>query len=122
MKGEEWRTQKLTQELLAKHFKNSPDGLPGNDDTGTMSTWAVFAMVGFYPDDATSPSYTFTTPVFDKISLRLNDNKQLEIQVIRPNNNAQFIDKIEVDGKRYNNFRISHADLVKASKIVFYLK
>ncbi|WP_436416540.1 GH92 family glycosyl hydrolase [Petrimonas sp.] len=122
VKGEEWRTQKLTQELLAKHFKNSPDGLPGNDDTGTMSTWAVFAMVGFYPDDATSPSYTFTTPVFDKISLQLSNNKQLEIQVIRPNSNAQFIDKIEIDGKRYNNFRISHADLVKASKIVFYLK
>ena len=122
VKGEEWRTQKLTQELLAKHFKNSPDGLPGNDDTGTMSTWAIFSMMGFYPDDATSPSYTFTTPVFDKISLQLSNNMQLEIQVIRPNSNAQFIDKIEIDGKRYNNFRISHADLVNASKIVFYLK
>ena len=38
VKGEEWRTQKLVRELIQEHFNNSPDGLPGNDDTGTMST------------------------------------------------------------------------------------
>lgn len=121
VKGEEWRTQKLTQELLAKHFKNSPDGLPGNDDTGTMSTWAVFCMMGFYPDDATSPSYTFTTPIFDNVTLKLS-SKNLEIEVVRPTETAKFIDKIVIDGKRYNNYRISHDDLMKAGKVVFYLK
>ena len=49
-KGEEWRTQKETQRLLAKYFTTQPDGIPGNDDTGTMSTWAIFNMMGFYPD------------------------------------------------------------------------
>jgi predicted alpha-1,2-mannosidase len=121
VKGEEWRTQQLTQELLAKHFKNSPDGLPGNDDTGTMSTWAVFCMMGFYPDDATSPSYTFTTPIFDNVTLKLA-SKNLEIEVVRPTEKARFIDKIVIDGKRYNSYRISHDDLMKAGKVVFYLK
>ncbi len=126
VKGEEWRTQKLTQELLAKHFKNAPDGLPGNDDTGTMSTWAIFAMMGFYPDDATSPYYTFTTPVFDKISLNLNTeyypNNQLEIDVVRPNSQAKLIDRIIIDGKRFNGYRISHEQLSNAKKITVYLK
>ena len=126
VKGEEWRTQKLTQELLAKHFKNSPDGLPGNDDTGTMSTWAVFSMAGFYPDNATDPSYTFTTPVFDKITLKLNPKHhgkdRLEIEVVKPTANARFIDKIMVNGKRWNGYRISHEELMKAGKVVFYLK
>ena len=126
VKGEEWRTQKLTQELLSKYFKNSPDGLPGNDDTGTMSTWAIFSMMGFYPDNATDPSYTFTTPVFDKITLQFNpkhySNGQLEIEVVRPNKNAQFIDKIVIDGERFNSYRISHEQLSKAKKMVIYLK
>lgn len=126
VKGEEWRTQKLTQELLAKHFKNAPDGLPGNDDTGTMSTWAIFAMMGFYPDDATSPYYTFTTPLFDKISLNLNTeyypNNQLEIEVVRPNSQAKLIDRIVIDGKRFNGYRISHEQLSNAKKITVYLK
>ncbi|MBF6597610.1 MAG: GH92 family glycosyl hydrolase [Fermentimonas sp.] len=126
VKGEEWRTQKTTQELLAKHFKNSTDGLPGNDDTGTMSTWAVFNMMGFYPDNATDASYTFTTPVFDKITLNLDDfhynAHTIEIETIRPSSNAIYIDKIEIDGKRFRSYRISHEELIKANKITFYLR
>ena len=40
-KDEEWRTQKTVSELIKKYFKNTPDGLPGNDDTGTMSAWLI---------------------------------------------------------------------------------
>jgi predicted alpha-1,2-mannosidase len=124
--GEEWRTQKITQEVLANHFKNSPDGLPGNDDTGTMSSWAVFSMMGFYPDNATDPSYTFTTPVFDRVTLtldeRFHNSNQVIIETVRPNENAKFIDRIEIDGQRWDGFRISHKDLMKADRVVFYLK
>ena len=49
-KGEEWRTQKTVKMLLEKYFKPTPDGIPGNDDAGTMSAWAIFSMMGFYPD------------------------------------------------------------------------
>lgn len=126
VKGEEWRTQKTTQELLEEHFKNSTGGLPGNDDTGTMSTWAVFNMMGFYPDDATDPSYTFTSPVFDKITLKLDDfhynGHTIEIETVRSTPEAIYIDKIEIDGKRFRNYRISHEELIKSSKITFYLK
>lgn len=126
VKGEEWRTQKTTREVVAKHFKNSTDGLPGNDDTGTMSAWVLFSMMGFYPDNATDPSYTFTTPVFDKISLRLDDfhyqGQTIEIETVRPSREAVYIDKIVIDGKRWSSYRISHDELVKAKKITFYLK
>ena len=98
----------------------------GNDDTGTMSTWAVFNMMGFYPDNATDPSYTFTTPVFDRITLNLDEfhynGHSIEIETIRPTGDAVYIDKIEIDGKRFRNFRINHEELVKANKITFYLK
>ena len=71
-KGEEWRTQKLVKELLAKHYTTKPDGLPGNEDTGTMSSWAIFSMMGFYPDCPGVPEYTLTTPTFDKITIKLD--------------------------------------------------
>lgn len=125
VKGEEWRTQKLVKELVRKHFKNSADGLPGNDDTGTMSAWAVFSMMGFYPDNATDPSYTFTTPVFDKITLSLNpdyyNKSQLIIETDKQDDDALYINSIEIDGKSTNDYRISHKDLVNAGKIKFQL-
>ncbi|MDE5800303.1 MAG: GH92 family glycosyl hydrolase, partial [Paramuribaculum sp.] len=49
-KGEEWRTQEQVARLLDENFTTKPDGIPGNDDTGTMSAWAVFSMMGLYPD------------------------------------------------------------------------
>ena len=63
VKGEEWRSQKLVNKLVRKYFQNKPDGLPGNDDTGTMSTWLVYSMMGIYPISPGSPEYTITSPM-----------------------------------------------------------
>ncbi|MGY0408050.1 MAG: GH92 family glycosyl hydrolase, partial [Polaribacter sp.] len=69
IKGEEWRTQKIVDHLLKTYFKNKPNGLPGNDDTGTMSAWAVFSMMGIYPVTPGEPKYAITKPAFDKITI-----------------------------------------------------
>ncbi|MDY3704096.1 MAG: GH92 family glycosyl hydrolase, partial [Prevotella sp.] len=45
-KGDEWRTQKTVNDLLTKYYTARPDGIPGNEDTGTMSAWAIFSMMG----------------------------------------------------------------------------
>ena len=125
VKGEEWRTQKLVRELIQEHFKNSPDGLPGNDDTGTMSAWVVFSMMGFYPDNATDASYTLTSPVFDKVTISLNpdyyDKPELVIETNKSSDDAIYIKRTTVDGKRWRSYRMSHKDLVNAGKITFNL-
>ena len=91
-----------------------------------MSAWAVFSMMGFYPDNATDASYTFTTPLFDRITLQpgkhSSTTSRLVIEVVRPTAEAQFIDKIVIDGRRWRSYRISHAELIKARKIVIHLK
>ena len=73
-KGEAWRTQKLVRELLSKYYHNAPNGLPGNDDTGTMSTWAVFSMMGFYPACPGDMDYVLTSPTFNKVTIDLIRN------------------------------------------------
>lgn len=30
-------------------YSTEPNGLPGNDDYGTMSAWFIFSSIGFYP-------------------------------------------------------------------------
>ncbi len=125
-KGEAWRTQKEVRKLLKENFKNLPEGIPGNDDTGTMSAWAVFNMIGFYPDCPSSPSYTFTSPVFSKVTIKLNKAQwgrdQLVIETICPDDKAEIIDRVLLDGKPYNSFRITHDQLIKAGQVKFYLR
>ena len=125
-KGEEWRTQKEIKRLLNTYFKNAPDGIPGNDDTGTMSAWAVFNMIGFYPDCPGEPAYTLTTPVFDKVTIKLSKEQwgtdQLVITSKRSDKEAYRINNITVGGKQYKSYRISHKGLINARNIHFDVK
>jgi len=124
-KGEEWRTQKLVKELLAKHFTTKPDGLPGNEDTGTMSGWAVFSMMGFYPDCPGVPEYTLTLPAFDRVTIKLNPRyygkEKLVIEVANPKAKGDYIKAIRLGGKKCG-YRISHRDLISAGHLSFEKK
>ena len=116
-KGEEWRTQKEVTRLLNKYYTDKPSGIPGNDDTGTMSAWAVFSMMGIYPDCPGSPYYTVTSPVFDKVTLHLDSryypDGDITITADRSTATGKYIKSVSLGGKKLNSFRISHKELIK---------
>ena len=120
IKGEEWRTQKEVKKILDNHYRNAPDGIPGNDDTGTMSAWAVFSMMGIYPDCPGEPTYTITTPVFDRIHIA-TEGEGITIECDRPTADSHYIDRIEVDGKT-SGYRITHKQLLDNANIRLTLK
>lgn len=124
-KGEEWRTQKLVSELLDKYYTTKPDGIPGNEDTGTMSSWAIFSMMGLYPDCPGVPEYTLTLPVFDKITIKLDpkyyEKDSLVIETSNPEVKSSYINSIKMGGKACG-YRINHNDLVKAGTLIFTRK
>ncbi|MDE7237180.1 MAG: glycoside hydrolase family 92 protein, partial [Paramuribaculum sp.] len=117
IKGEEWRTSATVDSLLHKFFTVNPDGIPGNDDTGTMSAWAVFSMMGFYPDIPGVPEYTLVTPTFDRVTIKLDPavhgNDTLVIEKEKGGKAS-----ITLDGRKVP-YRISHSDLVKGKKLKF---
>jgi len=119
IKGEEWRTQKYVANLVSEYFKNQPDGLPGNDDTGTMSAWLVYSMMGIYPLSPGEPKYAISTPMFDKITIQLDSkyykNKTLVIE--KENNTNGKINKILLNGKRHKSYFISHDALVNGEHL-----
>lgn len=122
--GEEWRTQALVKSLLEKHYTLRPDGIPGNDDTGTMSAWAVFSMMGFYPDCPGDPSYTLTTPSFDRITIKLDPSlcKGREELVIMKKGNGKSLRAIRTGGRKYGKYRISHDALVSCGTMEYELR
>ena len=119
-KGEEWRTQKEVNKILDSHYKNAPDGIPGNDDTGTMSAWAVFSMMGFYPDCPGEPYYTLTTPVFDRISIT-TPRGDITISCDRPADDCRYIESISLNGKK-SGYRLTHKQLLDNANIKLKLK
>lgn len=126
VKGEEWRTQEKVSQLLKTYFKNAPDGLPGNDDTGTMSAWAVFSMMGIYPVSPAEPIYAITTPVFDKVTIKLNEDyypkNKIEIYCEKGVNKKRVINSINIDGDEYLKYFINHSQLIEAGILKIKLK
>lgn len=124
-KGDEWRTQKTVTYLIKKYFTNQPAGLPGNDDTGTMSAWVIFSMMGIYPITPASPIYTFTKPTFSEIKIHLNKKYYHQDTLIIKTDNLQgkgYIQQIKVGEKSYKNYFISQDKLLKTGKLEFLLK
>ncbi|TYP97403.1 putative alpha-1,2-mannosidase [Tenacibaculum adriaticum] len=114
IKDEEWRSQKQVKELVKEYFKNKSNGLPGNDDTGTMSAWLVYAMMGIYPLVPGEPKYAITAPMFDKITIQLDSKyyKNKNIIIERQLNNNGNISKIQLNGKVHKSFFVSHENFV----------
>lgn len=118
--GEEWRTQKEVNRLLDAHFTTQPNGIPGNDDTGTMSAWAVFSMMGLYPDCPGEPYYTLTSPVFDQVEI---DTPQgtLVIDAEHSSPHQIYIKSMTLGGKPLKSYRISHNQLIDGKNLKFNL-
>ncbi|SHI31958.1 alpha-1,2-mannosidase, putative [Aquimarina spongiae] len=125
IKGEEWRTQKTVNSLLDTYYKNTPDGLPGNDDTGTMSAWAVFSMMGIYPVEPATPVYALCTPKFEKVIIHLDktyyDTDTLTI-TSKKTTSKNLIKEIKIDDVPFDNFFISHEQLLNSKNIHFTLQ
>jgi putative alpha-1,2-mannosidase len=63
--------QKEIQHQRSTCFTIEPDGIPGNDDAGTLSSWNVFTALGFYPVNPASGKYTIGVPLFNTIQISI---------------------------------------------------
>lgn len=117
-RGEEWRTQREVGRLLDRYFTTAADGIPGNDDTGTMSAWAVFSMLGFYPDCPGEPYYTLTTPVFDRAEIATGRGRL----VIERHGEGRYIRRMSLGSRPLTKYRLSHDELLGAQCLTFELK
>ena len=103
---------------MDKYFTAAPDGIPGNDDTGTMSAWAVFSMLGFYPDCPGEPFYTLTAPVFDQAEI---DTPHGTLTIER-RGDGPYIRRMTLGVRPLAKYRISHDELLCGKNLIFELK
>ncbi len=71
--GQPWKAQRVVRRVLRENYLDAPDGIPGNDDCGAMSSWAVLSMMGIYSVDPASLAYELVGPTFPKIVIHLQE-------------------------------------------------
>jgi predicted alpha-1,2-mannosidase len=70
--GRPWRTQEVVRKTLTDLFTDTHGGIPGNDDLGATSAWAVFAQLGIYPEIPSIAGFTLNSPVFPDVTIKLS--------------------------------------------------
>lgn len=68
--GRPARTQDVVDRARAELWSAGADGLPGNDDLGSLSAWYVWSSIGLYPLTPGTPNLAIGVPAFDSVVLR----------------------------------------------------
>jgi predicted alpha-1,2-mannosidase len=119
--GQPWKTQELIHKINTEFYPNTADGLIGNEDCGQMSAWFVFSAMGFYPVCPGDGQYIIGTPLFDEVSIQLENGKQFIIKANRKDSADIFVSSLSLNGIAHTKSFITHDDLEKGGELVFEL-
>jgi predicted alpha-1,2-mannosidase len=122
--GQPWKTQQVVRRVLTENYTTTPDGIPGNDDCGEMSSWAVMSMMGFYSVDPASLAYELVSPIFPRIVVHLHAPYAGGTFIVEASPNpgsTPYITKVDLDGRTHAQNWIDFRDITRGGTLHFTL-
>lgn len=98
------------------YFSSKPDGVPGNDDGGTLGSWFVFAAAGLYPVPGTD-EWIVGSPLFPKLELKLPAGT-FTIEAVGVSTENLYVQSAKLNGAPLLRAELKQADLVDGGKLV----
>ena len=117
--GQPWKTQYWIREVMDKLYNAHPDGYCGDEDNGQTSAWYVFSAMGFYPVCPGSNQYVLGVPYFDKLTLHLENGKQLTVTAKGNSDDTRYVNAMTLNGETYNHNYLTHDAVMNGGNIVF---
>lgn len=117
--GEPWKAQYWAREVMEKLYSHHPDGYCGDEDNGQTSAWYVFSALGFYPVCPGSDEYVIGSPLFNKMTVHLENGNSFVINAPENSSDNRYVSEITVNGKEYKKNYFTHEQLMQGAKIDF---
>ncbi|WP_238386693.1 GH92 family glycosyl hydrolase [Chitinophaga rupis] len=114
--GKPWLTQQWTRAICRRAYHNSVEGLVGNEDVGQMSAWYVLAAIGLHPVCPGDTRQEITSPVFDKVSVKL-EKGSFTIKTINNSPENIYIQSARLNGKPLNQCHIDYREIAKGGML-----
>ena len=120
--GQPWKTQ-LTVDRVRGLFGPTPDGEPGNDDLGAMSSWYVWAALGLYPSTPGAGILNVNAPLFDRAVIALPAGKSIQIKAPGASRSPRlkFISGLSVDGRATDQTSLPESIIRTGGDLMFSL-
>jgi predicted alpha-1,2-mannosidase len=122
--GKPWESQRVVRRALTETYTESPDGVPGNDDAGAMSSWGVMGMMGIYSIDPASLAYELVSPLFPRIVVHLHapyPGKTFVIQTSANPETTPYIQQVQWNSHPYRRNWIAFQDIRRGGTLHFQL-
>ena len=114
-----WKAQHKVREVMKKLYAPTPDGYCGDEDNGQTSAWYVFSALGFYPVTPGVSQYVLGSPLFDKVTMRLQNGNIFTIEADNNSDENHYIHSLKLNKKNYNNTWIDYNDILKGGYLLF---
>lgn len=116
-----WKTQEYVTEVMDELYRNTPDGLCGNEDCGQMSAWYVFSAMGFYPVNPVGGVYEIGVPRFPKTEIHVSDNKTFTVLAPQVSKTNRYIQAVKLNGRNYNQSYVTHEQILAGGTLEFVM-
>lgn len=117
--GQPWKAQYWLREVMDRLYQPTPDGYCGDEDNGQTSAWYVFSAMGFYPVCPGTQQYVIGSPLFKKVTLQLENGKQLVINAPANSTDTRYVKAVKVNGQAYTKNWLDHRALQNGGTVVF---
>jgi len=119
--GQPWKSQERVREVMEKLYHPGPDGYCGDEDNGQTSAWFVFSAMGFYPVCPGTDQYVFGSPLFEEMTLNLENGNTFRIEAPGNTPDNVYVDRVRLNGRDWKNNWIDYESLQKGGILRFYM-
>lgn len=119
--GQPWKAQTRARQIMNNMYTPQPDGYCGDEDNGQTSAWYVFSAMGFYPVCPGTDEYVFGSPLFDKVSLTLQNGNVFTINASDNTKENVYLDAVQLNGETYTKNYIKHNTILDGGTLDFSL-
>lgn len=111
------KTAEHVRAIIAKSFHAGPNGLPGNDDSGAMSSWYAFGQMGIFPN-AGQDVYLIGSPVFPQTTLHLAGGKTFVIETRNVSAENIYVAAATLNGRTLDRAWLRHAEIASGGRLI----
>ena len=113
------KAQFFTNKIINTLYKNSPEGLCGNEDCGQMSAWYVFSAIGMYPVNPVDGKYYFGSPQFENVSLNLPNGNTFTVEAHNVSKEKIYFNSVKLNGQKLERLYVTYDEIEKGGKLEF---
>ena len=115
--GQPWKTQYWVRQIMERLYNSTPDGFPGDEDQGGMSSWYVLSALGLYAVTPGTDQYVLGSPIFRKATITMEDGRQFTIEADGNSKDNVYVVHRSLNGQPLTRNYITHGELTRGGTL-----